>query len=163
MPSDLQIHRLEAVREGAKIVVTIEIRNLSSGNTWYLWSGLRGFSYTAETKTLYLDLASAGGREVPPGIQVVSRHPPKIPKQVPCPPGQIVVLLLQVPNRTRTTSVAGQRLTVKEESIGPITRVICDLGYNEQPASLTASPAAIRALLTEQTHVVHTEATVNIP
>jgi hypothetical protein len=133
--SNIVIQRIEATREDSSLLVKVEVKNASSDTAYYLWSGMRSFSYSAPTKTLSLDLSGPTTPEPKPGIRVISKHPPRIPKQVACPPGQIAVLHIRVPARVRRTSVKGPSLVVKEEAIGPIVHVLCKLSYTERPIS----------------------------
>jgi hypothetical protein len=154
MPFEIVIQRIEAMREGSSLLVKVEVRNTSTGSAYYLWSGLRSFSYDAPAKTLTLDLTGPAAPVPKPRIRVISKHPPRIPKQVPCPAGQIVVLYIRVPARVRRTSIEGPSLVVKEEPIGPIAHILCDLGYTEHAVSPRVSRQLVGSAPGEDTKVV---------
>lgn len=162
MASHVQIQKMGLFTEEGRQVVRVEVTNSSPDTTYQLWSGLRALSYDADTQTLHLELAESGSRKPPPGIHVISKHPPKLPRLIPAPPQQTMVLSIPVPSRLRKTSVVDGRLTVYEQPVGPIRHVTCSVAYNEPEAAhpLAEGPEAMRELMREQTVVIRGEADV---
>jgi hypothetical protein len=161
MAADVQIGKIEMMREGEDRVLKLEIHNSSRDRTYHLPSTPRGFSYDPVDQTLLIELTLVPGAP-PPGIRVISRHPQRISRQSAVPPDGMLVLSIPAPKRIRKTRVAGGQLRVEEQLVGPIRRVACNVEYREVPISLSTlshAPAA-RTWLDQPTPVVHAEGDV---